>query len=196
MKPSIVKGLSVLMLGLVIMLAAGRRAAAQPGHQASLLGTWRVQVTLVDCQTGTPLSPAFPSLVTFALGEPWRRTQPIRRSDRDNGVVAKGYGTTRVEVPTGQGAWPSSITRRRRIPRRTIQDLRRASRRSRKPSRSRMAPTHGPARRPSNLAIPQAPCTGKDVPWQAHSVSKRGDSFRNPSIVQVEFGLTVVPHGS
>jgi hypothetical protein len=67
MKPSIVKGLSVLMLGLGIMLASGRRAAAQPGDPASLLGTWRVQVTLVDCQTGTPLAPAFPSLVTFAF---------------------------------------------------------------------------------------------------------------------------------
>jgi hypothetical protein len=70
MKSSIVKGLSVLTLGLVIMLAAGGRAAADPGDQkASLIGTWRVQVTLVDCQTGTPLSPtAFPSLLTFAFG--------------------------------------------------------------------------------------------------------------------------------
>lgn len=70
MKSSIVKGLSVLMLGLVIMLTSGRRAKAEPGDQeASLVGTWRVQVTLVDCQTGTPLSPTpFPSLLTFAFG--------------------------------------------------------------------------------------------------------------------------------
>jgi hypothetical protein len=68
MGSSMVKGLSLLMLGLVIMLTSGRRAAAQPGDQASLLGTWRVQVTLVDCQTGTAMSPAFPSLVTFAFG--------------------------------------------------------------------------------------------------------------------------------
>jgi hypothetical protein len=69
-KSSIVKGLSVLMLGAVIMLASGRRAAAEPGDQkARLVGTWRVQVTLVDCQTGIPLSPtAFPSLLTFAFG--------------------------------------------------------------------------------------------------------------------------------
>jgi hypothetical protein len=69
MRSSIVKGLSVLMLGLVIMLASGRRAAAEPGDQkARLVGTWRVQVALVECQTGTPLSsPSFPSLLTFAF---------------------------------------------------------------------------------------------------------------------------------
>ena len=54
MRSSIVKGLSVLMLGSVIMLTCGRSAAAESGDQkASLVGTWRVQVTLVDCQTGT-----------------------------------------------------------------------------------------------------------------------------------------------
>jgi hypothetical protein len=70
MRSSIVKSLPVLMLVSVIMLASGRRAAAEPrDHNARLVGTWRVQVTLVDCQTGTPLSPiAFPSLVTFAFG--------------------------------------------------------------------------------------------------------------------------------
>ncbi len=94
MRSSIVKGLSVLMLGSVIMLASGRRAAAEPGDQkARLVGTWRVQVTLVDCQTGTPLSPAaFPSLLTFAFGG---------TTAEDTANPAFGPGQRGV----GQGVW-------------------------------------------------------------------------------------------
>jgi hypothetical protein len=70
MRSYIAKGLFVLTLGSMVMLAYGNRASAEPLDQrARLLGTWRVQVTLVDCQTGASLSPsAFPSLLTFALG--------------------------------------------------------------------------------------------------------------------------------
>jgi hypothetical protein len=33
-----------------------------------LEGTWRVQVTLRDCQSGNPAAPAFPALASFARG--------------------------------------------------------------------------------------------------------------------------------
>jgi len=70
MRGRILKALSVLVLGAVVMLAFGRGAAAAPeDRKAELVGTWRVQVTLVDCQTGSPLTPVpFPSLLTFAVG--------------------------------------------------------------------------------------------------------------------------------
>lgn len=70
MRSRILKALLVLALGAVVMLAFGRGAAAAPeDRKAELVGTWRVQVTLVDCQTGSPLTPvSFPSLVTFAVG--------------------------------------------------------------------------------------------------------------------------------
>ncbi|HXF11898.1 MAG TPA: hypothetical protein VN517_02005 [Terriglobales bacterium] len=70
MRSRIVKVLSVLMLGLVIVLVSGRQVVAEPrDHDSKLVGTWRVQVALVDCQTGTALSaPAFSSLLTFAHG--------------------------------------------------------------------------------------------------------------------------------
>jgi len=70
MQSSILKAVSVFLMGLVIMLVSGGSAAGQSEfREARLVGTWRVQVTLVDCQTGTPLSaPPFSSLLTFAVG--------------------------------------------------------------------------------------------------------------------------------
>lgn len=58
--------LTVALAGAAVMLF-GQLAAAQESRN-SLLGTWQVQVTQVDCQSGTPLSPSFPSLLTFAIG--------------------------------------------------------------------------------------------------------------------------------
>ncbi len=94
MRSSIVKGLSVLMLGSVIMLASGASGSgAPPDKKPGLVGTWRVQVTLVDCQTGTPLSPAaFPSLLTFAFGG---------TTAEDTANPAFGPGQRGV----GQGVW-------------------------------------------------------------------------------------------
>src|ERR1700690_802375 len=70
MQSSILKAVCVFLMGLVIMLAPGPGAAAQSeNREARLVGTWRVQVTQVDCVTGAPLSPTpFPSLLTFAVG--------------------------------------------------------------------------------------------------------------------------------
>src|ERR1035437_5805649 len=72
MQSNLWKALPVLGLAAVIMLACGLPAAAQSENQnqgLELVGSWRVQVTQVDCQTGVPLSPtAFPSLLTFAFG--------------------------------------------------------------------------------------------------------------------------------
>lgn len=70
MKSSILKAVCVFLMGFVLMLVSGRGAAAQSeDREARLVGTWRVQVTQVDCATGAPMSPSpFSSLLTFAVG--------------------------------------------------------------------------------------------------------------------------------
>lgn len=87
----IVKALSVLLLGSVIMLAFGRRAAAADAA-TELVGTWQVQVTQVDCQTGVPLSPPFSSLLTFNAGG-------TMAEDTINPAFGPG------QRGTGQGVW-------------------------------------------------------------------------------------------
>lgn len=61
-------------IGMAIVLAlgssghaAGQEAAGSKGGGRGLDGTWRVQVTIVDCSTGAE-RPPFWSLVTFARG--------------------------------------------------------------------------------------------------------------------------------
>jgi hypothetical protein len=94
MRANHLKALSILALGAIGMLALGRRAAAEPGdRQAELVGTWQVQVSLVDCQTGTPLSPTpFSSLLTFASGG-------TMAEDTTNPAFGPG------QRGGGQGAW-------------------------------------------------------------------------------------------
>ena len=51
--------------------AGGREAsagAAQASAAATLEGTWRVEVTLRQCDTGLPIAEPFPALATFARG--------------------------------------------------------------------------------------------------------------------------------
>lgn len=67
MRSNILKTLSVVALAGTVVLLLGQFATAQESRN-SLLGTWQVQVTQVDCQSGTPLGPSFPSLLTFAIG--------------------------------------------------------------------------------------------------------------------------------
>ena len=64
-----VTGLAAGCLGAGV-LAASLGAAPQTGDpsNASLIGTWIVQVTLRDCSTNAPLGPPFNSLVTFNRG--------------------------------------------------------------------------------------------------------------------------------
>lgn len=54
---------------LVVALALPGIAAAQSEAAATgLTGTWRVQVSLINCSTGQTFGPAFSSLSTFARG--------------------------------------------------------------------------------------------------------------------------------
>ena len=64
-------GLVALALTVVLMVAPRTIANAQSQHAASgggLEGTWRVEVTLRDCNTGAALGSPFRSLLSFARG--------------------------------------------------------------------------------------------------------------------------------
>ena len=59
---------AALVLAGMLVLASGLKARAQSESQAGPLeGTWRVQLTVRDCQTGAALR-TFPALFTFAKG--------------------------------------------------------------------------------------------------------------------------------
>jgi hypothetical protein len=51
----------------MLVLGSGLAAQAQSASNG-LEGTWHVQVTVRDCQTGAPLRPTFPALFAFAKG--------------------------------------------------------------------------------------------------------------------------------
>ena len=64
-------GLVALALTVVLMVAPRTIANAQSQHAPSgggLEGTWRVEVTLRDCNTGAALGSPFRSLLSFARG--------------------------------------------------------------------------------------------------------------------------------
>ena len=61
-------GTAVLVLTGMLALGSGLKARAQSESQAGRIeGTWRVQLTVRNCQTGEPLR-TFPALFTFAKG--------------------------------------------------------------------------------------------------------------------------------
>jgi hypothetical protein len=85
----LVKHLSRLVLLGFVTLALGQIGAAQDGR---LVGTWRVTVTQVDCQTAAALAPPFSSLLTFAVGG-------TLAEDTTNPIFGPG------QRGAGQGVW-------------------------------------------------------------------------------------------
>jgi hypothetical protein len=57
----------VLAMGMLMMGAVGVRAHAED-HDASLVGTWLFQVSIVNCATGASIGEPFYSLLTFNEG--------------------------------------------------------------------------------------------------------------------------------
>lgn len=91
MRSSFLKIWSAFTLAGTAVLLLGPFATAQEGR-GHLVGTWRVQVTQVNCQTGAALGPSFPSLLTFADGG-------TMAEDTTNPVFAPGQRSA------GQGVW-------------------------------------------------------------------------------------------
>jgi hypothetical protein len=68
---STIRLVAVVALAGMLVFGSGGRARAQSeesGSDDGLQGTWRVQVTLINCMTGAPLGPPFTSLLSFARG--------------------------------------------------------------------------------------------------------------------------------
>ena len=71
MRSKNLKGFAVAVLAGMLFLGSGLTAKAQSESAEAhngLQGTWRLQVTVRNCQTGDPLRPTFPALITFAKG--------------------------------------------------------------------------------------------------------------------------------
>lgn len=93
-----------LLLSIAIGLPAAPRAAGVPSEPADggrLHGTWRVEVTLVDCATGSE-RPPFWSLVTFAGGGTATDTTANQSFP---GQRTPGHGTW---VRTGRGTYEAA----------------------------------------------------------------------------------------
>jgi hypothetical protein len=60
--------LAVAFLAILTQLALVSEEAEGAGHVRSLVGTWELQVSPVDCETGAPLAPPFLSLQNYAAG--------------------------------------------------------------------------------------------------------------------------------
>ena len=83
----------LLVAGMAIPVLA--QSGATPEKRSQLVGTWQVQVTLVDCASGTQLAPPFTSLLTFAA-------DGTMAEDTENPAFGKG------QRGGGQGWWSSS----------------------------------------------------------------------------------------
>ena len=86
-------GLALGSIGMSERVALGSQDSS-PGQPAfdsrKIEGTWRVQITLVNCQTGTPVAAPFPALATFGRG---------------GTVVTSDGGSSPTSRGAGHGIW-------------------------------------------------------------------------------------------
>lgn len=81
----------VLVLASMLVQPFGRNAAAQSNREGTLQGTWRVQVTPINCQTGAPLPiPSFSALDSYARGG--TLTEVVNTAAFQPGQVTPGLG--------------------------------------------------------------------------------------------------------
>ena len=161
----ILKVLSVLALGWVVVVGFGRGAVAPGDRAGELVGTWRVGVTLVDCTSGAPVSPVpFPSLLTFAVGGTMAEdtTNPaFGAGQRGGGQGIWNYEGRRTYAAQGVSFIKYTTPRIRHA-----QPGLRGGRADDYANHylSKVVSMPGTARRPSHFSTPPAPCIGKGVP--------------------------------
>jgi hypothetical protein len=85
-RPALLAAAAVVVMGGAALLAAGQQNPGAQSQARKLEGTWRVQITLRNCQTGDPLRPPFPAMATFAAGG------TVTTSDGGLSPLARGAG--------------------------------------------------------------------------------------------------------
>ena len=70
------------LLGILIVISGAQLCASgqENNHERSIEGTWRTNVTPVNCQTGTAVAPAFPGLLGFNKGGTLAGTSTVAAS--------------------------------------------------------------------------------------------------------------------
>lgn len=86
---------SLLLAAAIMVLPAFGQSVAHTQAKTKLVGTWQVEVTQVDCQSGDQLGPPFTSLLTFAQGG-------TMNEDTENPAFSHG------QRGGGQGMWSST----------------------------------------------------------------------------------------
>lgn len=90
-----------------IYVSAQAKLASDQTSSKTIAGTWRTVVTPRNCQTGDPVAPAFPGLLTFAYGGTLTGTSTVAASvfgvwDRKPGVSDYSFAFTNLRFnPTG-----------------------------------------------------------------------------------------------
>src|SRR5712692_603472 len=97
----------VLVLVGALVQPFGRDAAAQSDREGRLEGTWRVQVTPINCQTGAPL-PSFSALVSYARGG--TLTEVVNAAAFLPGQVTPGLGVwSHTQADAYKAVWDAFI---------------------------------------------------------------------------------------
>ena len=77
---------AAVVVGGAALVAAGQANPGADSEARKLEGTWRVQITLRNCQTGDALRPPFPAMATFAAGG------TVTTSDGGSSPLMRGAG--------------------------------------------------------------------------------------------------------
>lgn len=99
MRKQIVKvigGASLAILMLAVFVQVRVRAQGQNQGEPTLVGSWNLQVTLRDCQSGTPFV-SFPAMMTYNLGGTTQQTAP----PAPGAVFLPGHGVWSHETGGG-----------------------------------------------------------------------------------------------
>ena len=90
MKTACIKAISGATLAIVMVLASAYVPAVGQGKARRIEGTWRVQITPRNCDTGVPAPITFPGKNTFLSG---------------GSMIGTGSTTTPYLLSTGHGVW-------------------------------------------------------------------------------------------
>jgi hypothetical protein len=89
-RPGFVAATAIALMSGTAQIEAGQRDSGAQSQARQLQGTWRVQITLRNCQTGDALRPPFPAMATFAAG---------------GTVITSDGGLSPLLRGAGHGAW-------------------------------------------------------------------------------------------